>query len=276
MKTSKLNSDKPGKPSMEKPLNQALVGTDGDDLLFGTKQNDIILGGLGNDTLNGEHGKDSISGDAGDDVIDGGKKNDILEGGEGSDRLLGNQGNDFLSGGLGDDSLFGGASRDNLEGGDGNDLLDGGDGKDDLFGGMGNDTLLGGNGKDMLVGSFALGAAQTTLATNEVDTLTGGRGRDIFVLGLTAEGTNAAQIFYTSTGISDYAVITDFQASDQIQLIGSDTDYVLGAYASGGTAIYIKSSGTSADLTQPGELIAVLEGVDPSVVNLNSRQFAFV
>ena len=91
---------------------------------------------------------------------------DWLFGGEGDDVIFGMGGNDMLYGGKGDDILFGGS---------GNDYLDGGEGADRIYGGSGNDIIRydahdilvdGGDGLDFLVGE------------NVMDTLLGQNGAE--------------------------------------------------------------------------------------------------
>lgn len=138
----------------------AVLGTEGADILDGTAGSDGIDGLGGNDLINGLGGADTIFGSGGADT---------LVGGGGKDVLFGNGGKDELSGGGGKDRLDGNGGRDTLEGGGGKDALNGGGGKDMLDGGGGKDALDGGGGRDMLEGGRGS------------DQLTGGGGRDFFV-----------------------------------------------------------------------------------------------
>jgi Ca2+-binding RTX toxin-like protein len=137
----------------------AIVGTEGDDVLFGTPGPDVIFGLGGNDTIKGLGGDDILCGGDGDDQLYGGGGSDFLSGGTGNDSLYGGPGNDLLDGGgdddvlrgeSGDDYLDSGTGRDRLKGGNGDDTLNGSDGDDQLFGEEGNDTLNGGTGIDRL------------------------------------------------------------------------------------------------------------------------------
>ncbi|MGK7892735.1 MAG: calcium-binding protein [Xenococcus sp. (in: cyanobacteria)] len=117
-------------------------------------------------------------------------------------------------------SIFGLAGDDTLTGRSGNDLLYGGDGRDLLVGDRGNDQLFGNQGNDTLIG--ADDSRDDSLAGDgEIDRLTGNQGRDRFVLG------DRQEVFYNddnpnSSGVQDYALITDFQTNvDTIQLKGS-------------------------------------------------------
>ena len=88
------------------------AASDGDDIIFGTPFGDALLGDDGNDLLFGLEG---------DDYLHGGPDRDWLEGGDGSDTLFG---------GVGDDVIFGGAGADQITAGPGNDLAYGGLGGD--------------------------------------------------------------------------------------------------------------------------------------------------
>ncbi|BAT60057.1 bifunctional hemolysin/adenylate cyclase precursor [Variibacter gotjawalensis] len=157
----------------------ALVGSDGDDVVIATvgddriyakggndrveagDGNDTVWGGTGSDELLGQGDNDMLYGEAGDDRLFGGAGGDKLFGDDGVDMLHGDDGNDRLAGGAGDDNLYGGAGNDVLYGDDGtdellgesdNDTLVGGAGDDRLYGGTGDDTLQGDDGADILVG----------------------------------------------------------------------------------------------------------------------------
>ena len=183
------------------------------------------------DTLNGTRGQDYIAGLAGNDTLNGKDGNDILDGGTGADRMVGGagddtyivdstrdttielsrQGNDTVKTAV--DGFTLGADVENLiytgsgafigtgnglnntvVGGGGNDQLNGNDGSDALHGGIGDDALKGGSGGDRLEGGAG------------ADTLTGGSGADVFVFGAPDEGLDT---------------ITDFSASDDIEISAS-------------------------------------------------------
>jgi len=114
--------------------------------------------------------------------------NDVIFGGIERDRLSGGRGNDTISGNAGNDEIYGD---------DGNDVLNGGAGYDDLRGGNGNDTLQG-----------------TNSGIGESDALRGGTENDLFILG------DTTRVFYddgfsTTQGTSDYAIIYDFNPTDE-------------------------------------------------------------
>lgn len=144
----------------------------GENAVLGTEGADILDGTAGSDGIDGLGGNDLISGLGGADTIFGSGGADTLVGGGGKDVLFGNGGKDQLSGGGGKDRLDGNGGRDTLEGGGGKDALNGGGGKDMLDGGGGKDALDGGGGRDMLEGGRGS------------DQLTGGGGRDFFVFSI--------------------------------------------------------------------------------------------
>ncbi|WP_190883159.1 hypothetical protein [Planktothricoides raciborskii] len=189
----------------------------------------------------------NLSGTANNDNLAGGGANDNIRGGGGNDKITGGDGNDILTG----DS--------------GNDSLNGGRGNDSVFGGIGNDRLFGDEGDDVLTGADAASGR----GVGEIDRLTGGTGRDRFVLA------NTQGAFYndgkiSTSGISDYALIADFNAlEDTIQLSGSKSKYSLGASPVGlptGQALFLNES-------RP-ELIAIVQG--STNLNLSANYFATV
>ena len=222
------------------------VATEGDDVLDGYDGDDDLKGMGGNDAIAAGNGHDVANGNIGDDEVIGYQGNDTIYGGQGNDTLQGNLGDDYLYGNLGDDLLYGGKNNDTLKGGQGNDVL---------FGDFGNDSLIG-----VDVNSINPGA-------NEIDTLTGGNmtpsdrnGVDYFVLG------NNVQNFYTAGGNGDYALITDFDLSqDKIQL-KQGILYQLEAAPDGlssGTGIFAQGN-------EGNESIAILADVTPDVTIANS------
>lgn len=210
---------------------------------------------------------------ANNNVLTGTPNNDILQGGNGDNLIQGKNGNDVLLGTLGNDSLYGG---------NGDDFLSGGQGNDQLFGDSGNDTLYG--------TSISVNDSGTQGAgKGEIDTLTGGKGKDTFVLGgkiiSIRDDIDYSPLFQnefvfyddgnTSTpGTQDYALIKDFENNqDIIELLGSSSDYSLGASPQGlpsGTGIFLNDGATP-------ELIGIVENISPSDLNLNNaNQFDFI
>lgn len=176
----------------------------------------------------------------------------------------GNNLNNFVFGNSANNTLNGRAGDDTLDGNFGNDILNGGDGNDSLQGGPGNDILNGGSGNDILIGVYPGSLLPPGLG--EIDTLTGGSGADTFVLG------DAVNVFYddnnsTTPGFGDYALITDFQSSqDRIQLKGTPQDYRLQAVG-GNTRIFSEQSGAV------DELIGIVQGKNN--LQLRSDDFLF-
>ena len=254
-----------------------LYGGDGNDLLIGAGGNDSMYGEAGADTLYGGDGNDFLDGGTGDDGLYGENHHDVLYGGADNDYLEGGTGNDSLNGGTGDDVLFGYEGSDLLQGNEGNDYLSGGNGTDALYGGAGFDVLQGGGGNDILDG-VGTGTGQGTM-----DILIGENGSDTFALG------NTATTYYndgddSQAGITDYAVIKDFnRLQDKIQLKGVASDYVVADVPTElaatfanmeASALYLDTD-NSGSWSSNDELVAVLEHVDASGINLESKYFEY-
>lgn len=165
----------------------------------------------------------------------GGRSNNILasratsvnfNGGKGNAILTSTSGNNVFSGGEDDDILLGGIGNDTLDGGEGNDIIAGLSGDDSISGGLGDDTLTGG-------GIFLSKEGSSTTIfvsdTSGIDTLSGGEGADRLLLGGKSQFVGETTVIqYDEAGNDDYALITDFDTSeDVIQLGGSKSDYRL-------------------------------------------------
>lgn len=260
-------------------VDRALVGTDKNDVIFGTTKSDTIFGGAGHDAIFGQAGDDLLNGDDGNDLLNGGDGNDSINGGNGSNFIFGGNGNDTLTCGYefenGTDFIFGGNGNDYINGGYDNDHLYGENGNDELFGWFGNDTINGGAGNDKIEGAFYHSG------TDEIDRLTGGSGADTFVLG----GGSYGEVlpFYRGDN-SNYALITDFNKYEDTILLNKwegdlrhsravEVQYSLGLAPVGfpmGTGIYVNNEG------QPPDLIAILQYVEPSALNLKASYFKIV
>ena len=272
--------------------NDIIQGLGGNDKIFGGGDNDIITagdgkdtveGGTGSDLISGNNGDDNLSGQSGQDDILGGDGNDLINGGSDSDRLLGeagndsihgDDGNDVIEGGTGEDKLRGGKGNDRIFGGSGSDNLSGGDGKDVLTGGFANDNLDGGSGNDRLIGIDPTTAGSGVgFGAGEVDILTGSKGKDTFVLG------DEKRVYYSdgdplTTGDADYALITDFDPTeDTIQIKGSADLYDLDFFTS--TTGTTDAALIYDPVTDRGEVIAILQNVSPDLT-ISGPGFAFV
>ena len=258
--------------------NDSLNGLDGNDTLSGGPGNDILIGGNGNDVINadvdndmafGNQGNDTIYGGTGNSTLRGGKDNDVIYGGSGQEYIFGDNGNDIIYG-KGQDILYGNQGLDTIYGGEGNTVIAGGQDNDLLYGGTGNDIVSGDKGNDTLTG---VDNKATNPGVGEIDTLTGGSEVDTFLLG------DITKVYYNDTvettpGITDYALITDFNpAQDTIVLRGSAADYLLASSPSGlpsGAAIYLKGTGTAQN-----ELIAILQNLNVDRLSLSVGYFSY-
>ena len=203
-------------------------------------------------SFNRSFNRSQISGERSNDILVSRAISATFNGGKGSDILTSiSGGNNSFSGGEDDDILLGGIGNDTLDGGEGNDIIAGLSGDDSISGGLGDDTLTGGGiflSKD---GNF------TTIKvsdTSGIDTLSGGEGADRFVLGGESQFVGETTVIqYDEAGNDDYALITDFDTSeDVIQLGGSKSDYRLGSSPIGlpsGTGIFLGN-----------ELTAIVQG----------------
>jgi uncharacterized delta-60 repeat protein len=122
--------------------------------------------------------------------------------------------------------------------------------------------VFGGNEDDTLIGSKTL----VQLGQDGVDLLMGNKGADTFVIG------DANSSYYVSSGLKDYALITDLWAEDRIQLHGVASDYVLGSAPAGlsnGTGIFLAKD--------PNELVAIVQDRTISSLDLsNASTFHYV
>ncbi|NEQ79109.1 MAG: calcium-binding protein [Moorea sp. SIO2I5] len=200
-----------------------------------------------------------------------GRSNEILasratsttfNGGNGSDILTSTSGNNSFSGGESDDILVGGTGNDTLDGGEGNDIIAGLSGDDSISGGLGDDTLTGGG---ISVSQDGNSTTIFVIDTSGIDTLSGGEGADRFVLGGESQFVGETTVIqYDEAGNDDYALITDFDTSeDVIQLGGSKSDYRLDSSPIGlpsGTGIFLGN-----------ELIAIVQS--SSELDLSASYF---
>lgn len=280
--------------------NNILDGQAGNDNLDGGSGNDTLIGGSGIDTLNGGLGIDSMSGGTGNDIyivdnvsdiiresVNGGKDSvfasvsytlsanveNLTLTGTASINGVGNTRNNVITGNDGNNSISGGIGKDRLFGDKGSDFLDGGNDNDFLFGGSGNDFLGGGNGNDILIG---VDDSSEIPGFGERDTLIGGAGNDLFILA------DDNMVYYDDgndfrNGTSDYALITDFNISnDVIQLQGRPEDYLLGSspvFGIIGIGLFLDTN-SNGIFNTTDELIAIIQ--TPTPLNLNASYFTYI
>ncbi|MDD5333965.1 MAG: hypothetical protein PHS32_09475 [Rhodoferax sp.] len=275
--------------------NDTLTGLAGNDTLYGGLDSDVIDGGDGNDQLFGNDGNDSIAGGAGFDNLYGGLGNDTLNGGADNDYvqytdatgpvtvnlalgtatgagigvdtlisienvsvqfnqyghvLIGDANNNSLTGGKGNDNITGGAGDDGLYGGmGGNDILDGGDGNDTLSGDTGNDTLTGGAGSDYF-------QVRTSGTDTSVDTITD----------FTA-GNSGDNLYFTTSGFTNYASGANPFASGHARLTQSGTDTLLELDTDGPGGVNAFQTVALLNNVTKGNLVASnLNGYDPNAI----------
>ena len=118
-------------PTVAKTTLIEVFGQDGNDVLRIDDSNGV----LPNVNLSGGKGDDLLAGGSGNDKLDGGTGNDTLLGGAGSDTLQGGDGNDLLIGGTGNDVAFMGAGDDTFvwNPGDASDTVEGEAGTDTML-----------------------------------------------------------------------------------------------------------------------------------------------
>lgn len=264
--------------------NDGIFGDDGNDLISAGDGNDTVEGGAGTDLISGDNGDDNLNGQSGQDDIFGGEGNDQINGGGESDQLLGEAGNDTINGEDGNDTINGGSGSDTVNGGNGIDRLFGGNDNDQITGGVGSDTLTGGFGNDSLDGGEGddelIGVDPTTTGSGvgfgagEQDTLTGGAGSDKFVFA------DATRVYYSdgdpsTTGDSDFGLVKDFNASeDIIQLQGSADLYELDFFPTSTGSINAALI-YDPEVLARGEVIGILENVSTDLT-ISEPAFTFV
>ncbi|MGL5875017.1 MAG: hypothetical protein ACRC2R_22075 [Xenococcaceae cyanobacterium] len=169
--------------------------------------------------------------------------------------IIGTVDNDTLRGAPEPDLIVG-TNKSNSAGG--NDLLIGGDGNDTLSGAL--YTPINIQDRNRQISTRRLGDKSS------LDTLTGGANIDRFVLGGAVFGNEQASVvFYDEAGDSDYALITDFKANeDIIELGGSKNDYRL-------TGSLTEGSPAGVGLYRQDELIAIIQG--DTDLNINAKYF---
>jgi len=247
------------------------VGLTGDD--FSRQINGInVGGGPGNDALSGTDRDDVLRGLGGNDTLSGGPGWDALYGGDGNDSLIGGTGADLFSGGNGTDTVdfsftLGGGTIDLMNGiartfdrfgteivevlqdvenivgtrrsctiiGDNGDNLlrasADGAGRHTLLGNGGNDTLVGswhydlldgGSGDDFLIGGMA---GDTLIGGDGNDTLDGGTGSPLAVgtgNNVLTGGADADVFVIQGHAVTRCDRITDFAQGTDLVRLGSN------------------------------------------------------
>ena len=165
-----------------------------------------------------------------DFLIGDDETNLIIAGSEGNDE------GDVINSGGGDDLVFGEAGNDILNGEAGKDLLNGGADSDVINGDRNADTLLGEAGNDVMSGGYG---DDLLLGGDGSDALFGDEGDDTFVFAL-GEGAD---------------IVFDFEP-------GEDAIALTGGSSYDSLNIEYNAEGNYTNISQEGELITTLIGVD--------------
>ena len=182
----------------------ALIGNDGNDIVFAQGGDDILFGDASLDAVAGWlelSGGDLTSVNMAVKIgamYVAQLKSDLANP-EGS-----HDGDDLLFGGDGDDSIFGLGGNDELHGGSGSDMLLGGGGADVLHGGAGSDYLDGGAGADRIDG----GAGPDIIRYDPADTIDGGDNIDILI------GNSGDGSFASLTNVSNVEIFLKVENGD--------------------------------------------------------------
>lgn len=127
-----------------------------------------------------------------------------------------------------------------------------------LWGTTGGDLITGGTGNDQLAGVPQTGTTATALGRGQIDTLTGGAGSDRFLLA-DSRGTFYNDGSNKSQGTADYALITDFNASDDVVQLRNGSQYLF-RYSGSNTEIFLGNGDNRFNTSD--ELIARLKGIN--------------
>ncbi|WP_156818371.1 hypothetical protein [Cyanobium gracile] len=144
----------------------------------------------------------------------------------------------------------------------------------------GSDTIIGTPAADIIRG-VPVGSPSAERGKGSIDRLTGLGGPDIFVLG-DGDGTFYDDGNPLSQGRGDFAVITDFEVGDRIQLYGLPESYLLGSgsyQSNAGVFIYARNPGRpmSSRVSFFDEAIGFVQGARLDQLSLVSpNQFLYV
>ena len=127
-----------------------------------------------------------------------------------------------------------------------------------LWGTTGNDTITGGGGDDRIAGVPVTGVLPANLGRGQIDTLTGGSGKDTFLLA-DSRGNFYDDGSTRTQGLTDYALIKDFNSLDDKLQLRSNSQYLY-RYSTRTTEIFLGNGDTF--FSSADELIGRLEGVN--------------
>ncbi|OJI92118.1 hemolysin type calcium-binding protein [Planktotalea frisia] len=121
----------------------------------------------------------------------------------------------------GNQSIFGSLQSDTIDGEAGDDTIDGRLGDDTIEGGLGVDQISGGEGADVLFGGTI-----NSQDDGAADTLLGGEGDDRLNLENTdvATGGAGADTFVRLATMSERALVTDFDTSEDVVVVEHQSD----------------------------------------------------
>lgn len=121
----------------------------------------------------------------------------------------------------GNQSIFGSLQSDTIDGEAGDDTIDGRLGDDTIEGGLGADQISGGEGADVLFGGTI-----NSQDDGAADTLLGGEGDDRLNLENTdvATGGAGADTFVRLATMSERALVTDFDTSEDVVVVEHQSD----------------------------------------------------
>ncbi|UCE37655.1 MAG: DUF4347 domain-containing protein [Thermoplasmata archaeon] len=229
---------------------------------------------------------DTIRGDEGEDIVLGGAGGDYIEGNDNDDVILGDNGELTMPGGVIDmiETIFPSyGSNDTIYGQDDDDIILGGTAGDYIWGNDDNDIILGDNGKITMPDEVIQVIETTDPATGGSDIIEGNDDDDKILGGAAGDfiwGNLGNEVILGDNGRLDFVVDGDADTLDLIETTdpsigGIDTiegnegeDTILG----GPYGDYIWGHenndlilGDNGRVTQPGEIIELIETTDPAI-----------
>ncbi|MEG4395264.1 DUF4347 domain-containing protein [Microcoleus sp. BROC3] len=244
-----------------------VLGEGGSDIAFGDQQRDFIAAGRGNDIVYAGKETDVVFGGKEDDRIFGDRNSDTLYGDRGPDTIVGDNGNSIDLTGNNGDLIFGGSSGDAIAGnqgsdtvyaGKGPDIATGGKEEDLIWGDKNPDTLYGNNGDDSLFG----GVLNSQGSDPEgFDLLFGGEGNDLMngqEQDDTLLGSNGRDLVFGGKGGDRI-----FGETDPDTLYGNQgSDTILGDYGNAAGSIIATEQGDLIFGNDTGDIIGGGSGND--------------